>query len=100
MFTHLRTCSALDYTRAPMFAVAWMTDVLDITVEKYRKLGRDYLGSERAPIAEATWNRRCRRRWRTEIDQVVDGLSVTRSGRGSCTGTSERWGRYSTSAHG
>jgi DNA methylase len=44
-------CSALDYTRAHMFAVAWMTDVLDVTVAQYRLLGREYVGSERAALA-------------------------------------------------
>jgi DNA modification methylase len=44
-------CSALDYTRAHMFAVAWMADVLDVTIAQYRLLGREYLGSERAALA-------------------------------------------------
>lgn len=47
-------CSALDYTRAHIFAVAWLASLLDVTTEKYRELGRTYLGSERASLAEAT----------------------------------------------
>jgi SAM-dependent methyltransferase len=54
VFTSPPYCSALDYTRAHLFAVAWLTDVLGITVEQYVLLGRDYLGSERARLAEAT----------------------------------------------
>jgi hypothetical protein len=54
VFTSPPYCSALDYTRAHMFAVAWMTDVLDVSVDEYRRLGRAYVGSERAPLAEAT----------------------------------------------
>ncbi|MDI3315947.1 MAG: DNA methyltransferase [Mycobacterium sp.] len=54
VFTSPPYCSALDYTRAHMFAVAWMPEVLSATVEQYRILGREYVGSERAPLAEAT----------------------------------------------
>jgi SAM-dependent methyltransferase len=46
-------CSALDYTRAHVFAVAWMSDVLGVTPDAYRELGRSYVGTERAPLAEA-----------------------------------------------
>jgi hypothetical protein len=53
VFTSPPYCSALDYTRAHMFAVAWLSDVLGVTVRQYRLLGRDYLGSERAALAEA-----------------------------------------------
>jgi SAM-dependent methyltransferase len=54
LFTSPPYCSALDYTRAHLFAVAWMTDVLGVTVKQYRLLGRDYVGSERAPLAESS----------------------------------------------
>lgn len=54
VFTSPPYCSALDYTRAHLFAVAWMTDVLSTSVEQYRLLGREYVGSERAPLAEAS----------------------------------------------
>jgi DNA modification methylase len=57
VFTSPPYCSALDYTRAHLFAVAWLTDVLGTTVEQYRLLGRGYVGSERAPLAEATADR-------------------------------------------
>lgn len=53
VFTSPPYCSALDYTRAHLFAVAWMPDVLDISLPQYRQLGREYVGSERAPMAEA-----------------------------------------------
>ena len=54
VFTSPPYCSALDYTRAHIFAVAWLGDVLGTTVDQYRLLGRNYVGSERAPLAEAT----------------------------------------------
>jgi hypothetical protein len=54
VFTSPPYCSALDYTRAHLFAVAWMPDVLGTTAKQYRMLGREYIGSERAPLAEAT----------------------------------------------
>lgn len=54
VFTSPPYCSALDYTRAHLFAVAWMVDVLPVSVDQYRVLGRRYVGSERAPLAEAT----------------------------------------------
>jgi DNA modification methylase len=53
VFTSPPYCSALDYTRAHMFAVAWMPEVLGVSVADYRDLGRSYLGSERAPLSEA-----------------------------------------------
>lgn len=45
--------SALDYVRAHIFAVAWMADVLSTSTEEYRILGRDYIGTERAPLRDA-----------------------------------------------
>lgn len=54
VFTSPPYCSALDYTRAHLFAVGWMSDVLGVSVDEYRRLGRSYVGSERAPLAEAT----------------------------------------------
>jgi DNA modification methylase len=54
VFTSPPYCSALDYTRAHIFAVAWITDVLDVDVDEYRRLGRSYVGSERAPLGEAS----------------------------------------------
>lgn len=54
VFTSPPYCSALDYTRAHIFAVAWLADVLGTTTSQYRSLGREYVGSERAPLAKAT----------------------------------------------
>jgi DNA modification methylase len=53
-FTSPPYCSALDYTRAHVFAVAWMADVLGLSTEQYRTLGRRYIGSERAALLEAS----------------------------------------------
>ena len=46
-------CSALDYTRAHMFSVAWLSDVLETPSDEYRDLGREYIGTERAPLRDA-----------------------------------------------
>ena len=54
VFTSPPYCSALDYTRAHLFAVAWMPEVLACATDDYRALGRTYVGSERAPLAAAT----------------------------------------------
>lgn len=52
VFTSPPYCSALDYTRAHIFAVAWMPEVLGTSVAEYRRLGRRYVGTERAPLSE------------------------------------------------
>jgi SAM-dependent methyltransferase len=46
--------SALDYPRAHAFAVAWLADVLAVTPAASRVHARDYVGSDRAPLAAAT----------------------------------------------
>ena len=53
VFTSPPYCSALDYTRAHMFAVAWMPKVLGLSAAEYRDLGRRYVGTDRAPLGEA-----------------------------------------------
>ena len=53
VFTSPPYGSALDYTRAHMFAVAWMPEILGMDTNTYRLLGRSYVGSERAPMSEA-----------------------------------------------
>jgi hypothetical protein len=68
-------CSALDYTRAHLFAVAWLADVLGTTVEQHRLLGRDYIGSEWASLAEATADRPTTAPLGVaRVDEVVDDL--------------------------
>jgi SAM-dependent methyltransferase len=75
VFTSPPYCSALDYTRAHIFAVAWMPDVLCTSVAQYRLLGRQYVGSERAPLAEATAERPTPPPTGVEgVDEVVDSL--------------------------
>ena len=54
VFTSPPYCSALDYTRAHMFAVAWMPEVLGTDEDEYRLLGRQYVGTERAAFSERT----------------------------------------------
>jgi hypothetical protein len=54
IFTSPPYCTALDYTRAHTFSVAWLADVLDTSSDDYRVLARRYIGSERAPMAEAS----------------------------------------------
>jgi hypothetical protein len=46
-------CNALDYTRAHRFAVAWLADVLQVTLDDYTRLGREYIGSERGQHGRA-----------------------------------------------
>jgi hypothetical protein len=53
IFTSPPYCTALDYTRAHSFSVAWLADVLETSSADYRSLARRYIGSERAPMAEA-----------------------------------------------
>jgi len=53
VFTSPPYGSALDYTRAHIFAVSWMPEILGIDTNTYRLLGRSYVGSERAPMTEA-----------------------------------------------
>jgi DNA modification methylase len=50
-------CSALDYTRAHIFSVAWLSNLLGTTTSEFRSLGRSYIGSERAALAEASTDR-------------------------------------------
>jgi hypothetical protein len=75
VFTSPPYCSALDYTRAHMFAVAWMPEVLGTDEHAYRLLGRQYVGTERAAFAERTSGHPLPPALHlTEIDQVVDAL--------------------------
>lgn len=46
--------SALDYPRAHVFAVAWLSDVLGTDVDQYRVDARRYIGTDRAALAEAS----------------------------------------------
>lgn len=48
IFTSPPYFNAIDYPRAHRFAVAWLEDVLDITLDKYRELGKEYIGAERS----------------------------------------------------
>lgn len=48
IFTSPPYCNALDYTRTHGFAVAWLADVLDTSIESYLLLGRRYIGTDRA----------------------------------------------------
>jgi SAM-dependent methyltransferase len=41
-------CNALDYTRAHRFAVAWLADVLETSLDSYVRRGPEYIGSDRA----------------------------------------------------
>jgi hypothetical protein len=44
-------CNALDYTRAHMLAVAWLSDFIAMSLEEYSLLGRRYIGTDRAAFA-------------------------------------------------
>lgn len=52
IFTSPPYVSALDYVRAHFFAVAWMSDVLGVSLDEYRLLGRAYVGTDRAPLRD------------------------------------------------
>lgn len=78
VFTSPPYCSALDYTRAHLFAVAWMADVLGVSTEQYRALGRRYIGSERAPLAEAPDGGVPPPLGRPRIDELVHSLRADR----------------------
>lgn len=67
--------SALDYPRAHVFAVAWLSDVLSVDVDGYRKDARRYIGTDRAALAEATPTQPLppATGWVT-VDDVVDRL--------------------------
>lgn len=49
--------AALDYPRAHAFAVAWLSDVLDMTPVQYQNHARTYVGNDRAALAAATRER-------------------------------------------
>jgi SAM-dependent methyltransferase len=46
--------AALDYPRAHAFAVAWLADVLGTNTDAYREHARNYIGTDRAALTEAT----------------------------------------------
>ena len=52
IFTSPPYVSALDYVRAHFFAVAWMSDILGVSIDEYRLLGRSYVGTDRAPLRD------------------------------------------------
>jgi SAM-dependent methyltransferase len=67
--------SALDYPRAHMFAVAWLSDVLGVDADRYREDARRYIGTDRAALAEATREQPLppATGW-SAVDEVVDQL--------------------------
>lgn len=68
--------SALDYPRAHVFAVVWLSDVLGVDVDQYRTDARRYIGTDRAALAEATTARPLppETGW-ASVDDVVERLS-------------------------
>jgi DNA modification methylase len=68
--------SALDYPRAHMFSVAWLSDVLGVDVDRYREDARRYIGTDRAALAEATPEQPLppATGWRT-VDEIVNQLA-------------------------
>jgi DNA modification methylase len=68
--------SALDYPRAHVFAVAWLSDVLGVDVGQYRTDARRYIGTDRAALAEATTAQPLppATGW-TPVDDVVERLA-------------------------
>jgi SAM-dependent methyltransferase len=75
-------CSALDYTRAHIFAVAWLSIILDVSTEDYRDLGRRYLGSERAAMVDATAEQPLPPQLGVpSVDKIVSSIAATDAGR-------------------
>ncbi|HSH83151.1 MAG TPA: hypothetical protein VLA19_31855, partial [Herpetosiphonaceae bacterium] len=48
IFTSPPYCNAVDYTRTHVFAVAWLADILGTSPSDYVKMGRRYIGTDRA----------------------------------------------------
>lgn len=68
--------SALDYPRAHAFAVAWLSDVLDVEPRVYRENARRYIGTDRAALLEASRERPLPpATGLQEVDAVVERLS-------------------------
>ncbi len=70
--------SALDYPRAHVFGVAWLSDVLGVDVDQYRQDARRYIGTDRAALAESTPTQPLPPTigW-AGVDQVVERLAST-----------------------
>lgn len=47
IFTSPPYCNAIDYPRAHKFSIAWLADVLDMTLDDYAELAKKYIGTER-----------------------------------------------------
>lgn len=71
-------CSAIDYPRAHRLAIAWMPEVVGVTVDDYSELARDYVGTERAPLCEATQEQPLPPSISPQVDAVVHQLSSDR----------------------
>ena len=69
--------SALDYPRAHVFAVAWLSDILGVDVNQYRADARRYIGTDRAALAEASAAQPLppATGW-TSVDDVVERLAA------------------------
>ena len=76
-------CSALDYTRAHIFAVAWLSPILGGTTAQYRELGRRYLGSARAALADTTPEQPLPPSTGiTAVDEIVTAVTATDRAKG------------------
>jgi hypothetical protein len=79
VFTSPPYCNALDYTRAHSFGMAWLGDVLGMELDEYVRLGRQYVGSERAPRGKPVGElpRRC-----PVIDRVIAEVGTSDAEKG------------------
>lgn len=68
VFTSPPYATALDYTRAHFLAVAWMEDLLGLSLPEYRQRAGEYIGSERGSLPRAF-----------EIDRRLADYRVTQS---------------------
>jgi DNA modification methylase len=52
VFTSPPYVNAIDYPRAHKFSLHWLGDVLDVSPDQYRDLGRRYIGTDRVAAAD------------------------------------------------
>jgi SAM-dependent methyltransferase len=74
--------TALDYIRAHRFSVAWLSDVLQIGLDEYVRLGGDYIGSERKRRLESLQSFGV-----PEVDELVERVSAVDPRKGRLANT-------------
>jgi DNA modification methylase len=82
VFTSPPYVNAIDYQRAHKFSLFWLGDVLSLSPDEYTRLGREYVGTDRVPLAEC--NRRVNQAFGLPlVDSIIKDiadLDVKRAG--------------------